>query len=262
MSATVAPGGMCANCGEALRGVFCHACGQRAASPDVSLHEFFHEAFHEFAHVDGKIVRTLKLLLTKPGQLTIEFLGGRRAQYISPVRLYLTCSLLLFGLAAVAPPAKQPYFRITKVDNEAGLDAATVKRLRDEATIEANESIVHLFPRVMFVLMPAFGALTWVFYHRRRHHYAAHLYYSIHFHAFAFLALTVFIVMRAVPTLSSVALIPFIGVAIYHYKSLRTVFAGSRWSMVWKGTIVWVVYFVMVVASVLGLGIWSAHKLH
>src|SRR5262249_24903943 len=107
-------------------------------------------------------------------------------------------------------------------------------RLRDEATIAANESIVHLFPRVMFVLMPAFGALTWVFYHRRRHHYAAHLYYSIHFHAFAFLALTVFIVMRALPDLGSMVLMPFIGVAIYHYKSLPTVFAGSRWWMVWE----------------------------
>src|ERR1700681_3790384 len=69
---------VCGNCGVPLGGDFCHACGQRALGPDVSLHDFFHEAFEEFAHVDGKIVQTLRLLLTKPGMLTREFLDGRR----------------------------------------------------------------------------------------------------------------------------------------------------------------------------------------
>src|SRR5262252_4987894 len=57
-----------------------------------------HEALHEFAHVDGKIIQTVKLLVTKPGRLTTEFLAGRRARFISPVRLYLTCSLIFFAL--------------------------------------------------------------------------------------------------------------------------------------------------------------------
>jgi uncharacterized protein DUF3667 len=70
----------CGNCGAELGGAFCQACGQKATGPDVRLHDFFHEAFHEFAHVDGKIVQTLRLLLTKPGLLTKEFLSGRRAR--------------------------------------------------------------------------------------------------------------------------------------------------------------------------------------
>jgi hypothetical protein len=56
--------------------------------------------------------------------------------------------------------------------------------------VAANRAIVHNFPRVMFVLMPGFGLLTWVLYRKARPFYAAHLYYSIHFHAFAFLAFT------------------------------------------------------------------------
>jgi hypothetical protein len=93
----------CGNCGAELAGAFCHVCGQKATGPDISLHDFFHEAFHEFAHLDGKIVQTLRLLLTKPGLLTREFLSGRRARYVSPLRLYLTCSLLFFALAAFTP---------------------------------------------------------------------------------------------------------------------------------------------------------------
>src|SRR5258706_15515168 len=103
MSTVLAPSAGCANCGAPLNGPFCQACGQKAASRNISLHDFFHEAFHEFSHVDNKIVRTLRLLLMKPGELTREFLSGRRQHYVPPLRLYLTCSLIFFALAAVAP---------------------------------------------------------------------------------------------------------------------------------------------------------------
>jgi hypothetical protein len=105
---------LCGNCGARLGGAFCHACGQKAVGPDVSLHDFFHEAFEEFAHVDGTIVQTLRLLLTKPGMLTKEFLNGRRARYVSPLRVYLTCSVLFFALAAFAPEAERPFFHISR----------------------------------------------------------------------------------------------------------------------------------------------------
>ena len=103
---------VCGNCGTELAGSFCHACGQKAVSLEVGLKDLGHEAFHEFAHVDGKIVQTLKVLVTKPGLLTKEFLDGRRKRYISPVRLYLTCSLLFFALAAVAPVDERPFLAI------------------------------------------------------------------------------------------------------------------------------------------------------
>ena len=250
---------VCGNCGAAMGGAFCHVCGQKATGPDVSLHDFFHEAFHEFAHVDGKIVQTLRLLLTKPGLLTKEFLSGRRARYVSPLRVYLVCSLLFFALAALAPEAAQPFFRVTKADGEAGLDPAAVQRLRDAASRQASIAIIHDFPRAMFALMPAFGLLTWVLYRKARPFYAAHLYYSIHFHAFMFVVLTVSLVIalvggrygRAFAGLGPVMIL------IYHFTSLRRVFGGSRLQTAWKGTLLWLVYLVMVLAIMGWLGLRS-----
>jgi len=77
--------GACANCGTPLQGRYCHVCGQKTVSLDVSLRDLTHEALDELAHVDGKIVQTLKVLVTKPGFLTNEFLAGRRVRYVSPV---------------------------------------------------------------------------------------------------------------------------------------------------------------------------------
>jgi hypothetical protein len=60
----------CANCGEALAGPYCAACGQKVARLDPTLGEFLHELVHEIAHVDGKFAASIRLLLTRPGFLS------------------------------------------------------------------------------------------------------------------------------------------------------------------------------------------------
>jgi len=258
MSTVVVLPADCTNCGGALNGPYCQTCGQKAASPNVSLHEFFHEAFHELAHVDGKIVQTLRLLLTRPGQLTREFLDGRRQRYVSPLRLYLTCSLIFFALAAVAPRTDRPFFTVSHARGETGLDPERVRELRRDATDKANDAIVHNLPRVMFGLMPVFGLLTWLFYRRRQPFYAAHLYYSIHFHSYVFLLLTAAIGLRPLMGSRGGTALPVILIGICHFAGLRRVFGGSKWSMAWKGALIALVYCLLVTGTVLMIGLWSA----
>ncbi|HMD35600.1 MAG TPA: DUF3667 domain-containing protein, partial [Vicinamibacterales bacterium] len=97
-------GTTCLNCGAALDGPFCARCGQKAVHPKPTLHELLHDALEEFLHFDGKIVQTLRTLVTRPGQLTVDVVSGRRARYIAPLRLYLTVSVLFFVVAALSPP--------------------------------------------------------------------------------------------------------------------------------------------------------------
>jgi hypothetical protein len=255
---------VCANCGGELGGAYCHACGQKAAGLDVSLHDFFHDALHEFVHVDGKIIQTVRMLIMKPGMLTKEFLSGRRARYISPLRVYLTCSVLFFGLAALAPDSRLRFVTVSyrPSPGDAPLDAAAVQRYQQEASLRAGRAIVHDFPRVMFVLMPAFGLLTWVLYRRARPFYAAHLYYSIHFHAFVFLALTLEVgLMLAAPRYApSLAWLAPAAIFAYHFISLRRVFGGSRVATAWKGSLLWIVYVFMLLAALVAVGFSSLRK--
>ena len=85
----------CLNCGTALVGSHCHACGQ-AAHVHKTLGAFFHDLLHGVFHFEGKIWRTLPLLIVKPGKLTREYIDGRRASYVSPIALFLFCMFLLF----------------------------------------------------------------------------------------------------------------------------------------------------------------------
>ena len=97
-------GTRCHNCDAPLVGPYCAECGQRHhADLDPSLRELAHEAGEELLHWDGKLVETIKLLLLAPGRLTREYLEGRRARYLSPLRLYLTCSVLFFFVMALVP---------------------------------------------------------------------------------------------------------------------------------------------------------------
>ena len=93
----------CLNCGEPLSGPFCSECGQRAIPAYPTVEELASDAFHEVSGWDGRFVRTFKLLLRRPGELTREFLIGHRARYISPIRLYLVTSVVYFLAAAAAP---------------------------------------------------------------------------------------------------------------------------------------------------------------
>ena len=87
--------GRCANCGTPGSGKYCGSCGQRL---DVHLHSVGHfvaEAAEVLTHSDSSLWKTLWPLLARPGELTREFIAGRRARYLQPFRLYLVASVLL-----------------------------------------------------------------------------------------------------------------------------------------------------------------------
>jgi hypothetical protein len=97
---------VCLNCGSPLSGPFCGGCGQRDVPPYPSVRELAVDAVSEFSGWDGRLAQTLRTLVRHPGLLTREFLEGRRARYISPLRVYLTASLVYFVLAASAPDVR------------------------------------------------------------------------------------------------------------------------------------------------------------
>ena len=86
----------CDNCGAAVSGSYCAACGQRLEPPVHSLWHFATTATEDLTHADSRLWRTLGALLFRPGYLTREFLAGRRARYLPPVRLYLVISVAFF----------------------------------------------------------------------------------------------------------------------------------------------------------------------
>jgi hypothetical protein len=87
----------CLNCDTAVHLNYCANCGQETRLHVPSAREFVHEFVTHYVAVEGKLWKTLKLLLFKPGVLTNEYLAGRRASYVLPLRIFLTFSILFFA---------------------------------------------------------------------------------------------------------------------------------------------------------------------
>jgi hypothetical protein len=279
----------CLNCGTTLSGSFCSECGQRAVPPHPTLRELFGEAFAEFSGWDGKLAETIKLLLRKPGQLTIEFLRGRRAHFISPLRLYFTSSLVFFLVTASAP--KITYFGMRPLsgpiavqkDNGPKLDPnALTAEDRAEVLAQLNtapsyirpllqqaldnpkqlqSNVMEAMPKALFALLPVFALILAAFYRRRR--FADHLYFAIHLHAFVFVVL---MLSDLVKFTQSVALSAVCGIVVllwlpvYGHLSLRRVYGGSQTSTLLKELGIGALYAVAAVPAMVAATVWAASR--
>lgn len=95
----------CRNCGAPAPGSFCPGCGQETKLRLPTLREFLREAAGRYVALDGRLWRTMGLLMFRPGRLTREYLAGRRRRYVRPARLYLFSTLVFFAVSRffVAP---------------------------------------------------------------------------------------------------------------------------------------------------------------
>jgi uncharacterized protein DUF3667 len=93
----------CENCGEELRGRYCSNCGQAAINYHRSFRHVVVDVLDSFLNWDSKFIRSIGLLLWKPGWLTNQFLEGKRVRFVHPLRLYLLVSIAFFLCARLIP---------------------------------------------------------------------------------------------------------------------------------------------------------------
>ena len=89
-------GSLCSNCESELLGQYCASCGQRARRRMITVWELVKEASDVLTSLDSRLWRTLGLLMFRPGVLTQNYLEGRRARYVAPLRLFLAASVIMF----------------------------------------------------------------------------------------------------------------------------------------------------------------------
>lgn len=86
----------CRNCGHARTDRFCARCGQDSRDHSRELKDLVRDFAEHVLAFDLKSARSLCTLITKPGQLTLDWAQGRRMQWVSPFRLYLGASFLFY----------------------------------------------------------------------------------------------------------------------------------------------------------------------
>jgi len=117
----------CANCGFIFRADenFCPMCGQKNHDLKVPLKHVIEEVFENTLHLDSKVFRTVKLLVFKPGYLSLEFNSGKRVNYVPPIRLYVLISFLFFFLLSLSSGGHKNSFGTSSEYNKGGKKSST-----------------------------------------------------------------------------------------------------------------------------------------
>jgi hypothetical protein len=274
---------VCADCGAPVAGNYCSACGQETRIETPTVRQFVHELMDQYVAVEGKLGRTLRVLVSRPGQLTLDYLQGRRQRYVRPLKLYVSISVVFFALlgflpglmhgpighgplvefdddkptaqAETAAPASAPAKPAEDTDKTAGNklkarlenDARSFGRLPPEQQKErALRKLLDDAPYAMFLLLPYSALLLRWLFRRSGLLYGVHLLFSLHVHCFGFIALALFLALHIVP-----AWVLFAVFGFYVFLALRRVYGGTPKRILWRMAVLAALYFPIVALTAL-----------
>jgi thiamine biosynthesis protein ThiS len=184
----------CPTCGTQGLGKFCSNCGEKKSGrEDFSLHHFLSRAFETFFDADSKVFQSFRMLFTKPGFLSAEYVRGRRKPYMHPFQLFFVCNVIYFLLQ---PLTTWSGLRTTLVIHTHSMEYSGLAtrmlhhRLASKGISEAEftaafNHVVDVQARSLVVLMvPAFALGVWALEWRKHRFFGEHLVFALHFYAF------------------------------------------------------------------------------
>jgi hypothetical protein len=120
----------CLNCGTTVQGKYCQVCGQENVEPKETFWGMVVHFFNDITHFDGKFFTTMNWLLRKPGFLSSEYIKGRRASYLHPIRMYVFTSALFFII----------FFSLFNAEVDVGAETGKLENVLDDFSTEAYKN--------------------------------------------------------------------------------------------------------------------------
>lgn len=195
--------GACGNCGAQLAGPFCSQCGEKKFSrEDYSLGHFVEEAIDGLTHFDSRFLRTLKLLLTKPGELSNAFFHGGRSRYTKPLSLFIIINVIFFF---VQPHTGIFGYKYAQYIRDPSHHAAVQEHLRK--TGESEQTYIARFDAnlhnekksILILAVPLLALLMSIVFAGSGRTYAEHLVFAVQIYAFLLAFLAVYWVVIVIP---------------------------------------------------------------
>lgn len=90
--------GKCLNCGTQLNGEYCHNCGQHITDHAMTVKRFLLDYLDNAFLWDSQQLKTIKLLITRPGFLTKEYVAGKFVSQVQPLKLNMFLLLVFLTL--------------------------------------------------------------------------------------------------------------------------------------------------------------------
>ena len=179
----------CPTCGAARPDAFCGTCGERRLEPDAwTARRFAREAFAGLTSVDGRLWRSLRWLVFRPGAMTAARLRGERVRLLGPVQLFLVANLFA---VLVGPLLGHPSLAAEDGRGAVGFfsgwieSAASARGMRGTEFEAAVVDEAARLSRLLFiVLIPIQALFGWLLHPLARRPAGVHLVLATSFLAF------------------------------------------------------------------------------
>jgi Protein of unknown function (DUF3667) len=190
----------CPGCGCVRATNYCPECGEEPLRErDLSLPDLIGQFARALSSIDGRLARSFRTLLTRPGALTEAYVAGRRRAYLGPLPLFLLANALFFAVQSMtrfdifsSPLDSHLHHQDWSVLAQhlvaarladRGLSLEAYAPLFDHAAVLNAKALIVLMALAFVPFLPPlfYGA------HRR---FGAHVVFALHLYAFILLLLS------------------------------------------------------------------------
>ena len=187
----------CPNCDLVRNSPYCPECGEEPLrSHHLSIADIAHQTLMTLSEVDGRLLRSLRFAITRPGALTNAYVAGRRTPFLNPFALFLVANGIFFALQSAvktnifASPLESQLHRqdwsALAQTLVAGRLAAKGMTLESYAPLFDQFAVLYAKSLIILMVFVFAGILALMFWNQRRP-FGAHVVFALHFYVFQLL---------------------------------------------------------------------------
>jgi len=277
----------CKNCDTQYTGNYCPECGQSSKSFDKPFRFIIADFAGNIFAFDTRLWSTIKAVLIHPGQMAMDIMNGKRARYVPPFRLYVFISFIFFLLinytVSNVRDGQDQVLQQETVEGDSndttGLSKLPIeenkkqeikfndKKITIEHVVDHFEMyfsrFLQWFSYSLFLLMPFYAFLLWVFFRKTYKYYLGHLILALNQHVFTFILLTVIVLIGQILSFKTVYpeaymlwLLP-----IYYVLGIRKMYQRKWSTTIMRFSVVLILYLISTLSMVLGLTVYTLYAL-
>jgi hypothetical protein len=201
---------VCPTCKTDVETLHCPGCGEKALQPkDLTFMGLMTQVFHTLSSIDSRLLHSLKVLVSRPGEITNAYVLGPRKPYIGPFQLFLIVNIAFFAVQAfVGSPIFSTSLYSHMHEQDWSVFARTLVMRKLEATHTSLAAYAPVFDHavdvnarsLVILLVLPFTVLLIPLFVTSRRPFVTHLVFALHLLAFLLLCSCVLLLITLLET--------------------------------------------------------------